>query len=313
MSIEHFFKDIDSELKAYLLAWFTPRCLLHTISVDEISVSGEQFDDIVSFYHESKNMDLKNRTFPQEKSEYIKHFIRGIFDCYGAINELSPTNHVLTAQIRRFDENIIEQIAKNVEIPYIITDKHIEWRDNSALDFLGYLYQNVTVWRQNHYAIFKKIATWNPPDAYSLYWGDRAFEFIRTRPDAIAPGKEHISDSGFDLSILEKIKTVGDVEFFDTGLKIKPQFGIYFDMVPRSSLSKTGYMLANSVGVIDRTYTNNVIVALRKVNKEAPEMKLPFRAVQIIPRPVIHVQWNEVKKFDATHRGDGGFGSTDKK
>ena len=52
-------------------------------------------------------------------------------------------------------------------------------------------------------------------------------------------------------------------------------------LVPRSSISKTGYMLANSVGVIDRTYTGNVLVPLIKVDKSMPDLILPARVVQL--------------------------------
>jgi dUTP pyrophosphatase len=71
-------------------------------------------------------------------------------------------------------------------------------------------------------------------------------------------------------------------------------------------------MLANSVGVIDRTYTGNVLVPLRKVDLRMPDLELPARVVQIIPRPIVHVQWQQVDSFDETARGEGGFGSTGK-
>ena len=97
---------------------------------------------------------------------------------------------------------------------------------------------------------------------------------------------------------------------YDTGIKVQPAFGWYFDLVPRSSISKTGYMLANSIGVIDRTYVGPVLVPLRKVDPHAPDLELPARLVQIIPRPIVHIQWEEVEALDETARGAGGFGST---
>ena len=69
-------------------------------------------------------------------------------------------------------------------------------------------------------------------------------------------------------------------------------------------------MLANSVGVIDRAYTGEILVPLIKLDPNAPDLALPARIVQIIPRPIIAAEIVEVDDFDTTLRGDGGFGST---
>jgi dUTP pyrophosphatase len=119
-----------------------------------------------------------------------------------------------------------------------------------------------------------------------------------------------VSDSGYDLTIIRRVKQHGLVEFFDTGIKVQPAFGWYFDVVARSSLSKTGYMMANSVGVIDRTYTGTIIIALMRVDRDAPELELPARIAQMIPRPIVHAQIVEVDSLDESERGAGGFGST---
>jgi len=120
-----------------------------------------------------------------------------------------------------------------------------------------------------------------------------------------------VSFGGFyDLTIIEKIKQVGDVELFTTGIKIKPEFGWYTIVVPRSSIIKSGYMLANSIGIIDRTYIGEVIIALRKTNVLMPDIKLPCRIAQLIPQPIIHMVIEEVDELPNSDRGEYGFGST---
>lgn len=59
---------------------------------------------------------------------------------------------------------------------------------------------------------------------------------------------------------------------YDTGIKINVKYGYYAEVVPRSSLSKSGYMLANSIGIIDNSYRNNIFVALTKINPDAPDI-----------------------------------------
>lgn len=97
------------------------------------------------------------------------------------------------------------------------------------------------------------------------------------------------------------------VAVYDTGIKVKPPPGYYCEILPRSSMSKLGVMLLNSVGVIDPTYRGTLKVCLAGC---VP--KTPFKLCQLVLR---RVEPNfEVKKVDSvgqTVRGAGGFGSTD--
>lgn len=134
--------------------------------------------------------------------------------------------------------------------------------------------------------------------------------FIKSSPDAIKPTKGHKTDSGYDLTLLKVHKQIGNVTMYDTGIKVCPPRGYYFDLVPRSSIIKSGYMLANNIGIIDQDYQGSVYVPLVKIDKTKPDLVLPNRLVQLIPRKVIHFEMEEVESFEETKRGSGGFGST---
>lgn len=136
------------------------------------------------------------------------------------------------------------------------------------------------------------------------------FQFKKTLPNAVAPTKAHATDSGFDLVLVEKIKEENGVVFYDTGIAVQPPPGYYFELVGRSSISKTGYMLANNIGIIDNDYRGSIKVALVKHNKDMPDLELPIRLVQIIPQIVRDITAMEVTELSDTVRGDGGFGST---
>ena len=137
------------------------------------------------------------------------------------------------------------------------------------------------------------------------------FKYIKTNQNAVAPTKTHKTDSGFDLTLIRVHKRYGDVTLYDTGIQIQPPDGHYFDLVPRSSIIKTGYMLANSVGIIDQDYQGNIFVPLIKVDKTKPDIELPCRLVQLILRKVIIVGGKEVRSWDEeTDRNTGGFGSS---
>lgn len=166
---------------------------------------------------------------------------------------------------------------------------------NSGIDSDSNLYQTLVSFAYGKSAVDTKLPS---------------FQYVRTDADAVPPSKNKSSDSGFDLTLIKKLKEYNNVTFFDTGIKVSPPLGWYFDLVGRSSISKTGYMLANNIGIIDQSYTGNILVALVKIDQTAPELALPARLVQIIPRKVSHMVPVEVEELEPTGRGDGGFGSS---
>lgn len=174
---------------------------------------------------------------------------------------------------------------------------------NNLCDVFDNVYKHCDVYKQEHYDYFKH-------KAYGHVKGIPVMRFKKTRSDAVTPKKNKPSDSGFDLVLVDKIKEVNGVSFYDTGIQVAPPQGYYFDLVGRSSISKTGYMLANNVGIIDQTYRGDVIVALVKVWPNAPDLELPCRLVQLIPRKVHHMDCVECDDLENTSRGQGGFGSS---
>lgn len=148
-------------------------------------------------------------------------------------------------------------------------------------------------------------------------------EYILTDKNAVPPKKGNEFASGYDISAIKIEKIMGKVFLLDTGLKIKPPKGYYFELYPRSSISKTPFSLANSIGVIDADYRGNLLIALRyhgsgKVQSNIiKEMgSFPWKVAQLIPKKIEDLDWEspkEVKELDKTERGSGGFGSTDPK
>ncbi len=175
--------------------------------------------------------------------------------------------------------------------------------DDMANLFLHSIYDIDTESRSNFF--FEKFLSY----IYGQDWSRKFVEFS-LEEGAIPPFKKRISDTGWDLFLVKLIDKEGDFYFYDTGVRVKPPAGYYLDLVPRSSLSKSGFMLANSVGIIDMTYRGTVKVPLFKFDRSKPDPELPFRAVQLIPRRYYPLEMKEVESLDRTERGEGGFGST---
>lgn len=84
----------------------------------------------------------------------------------------------------------------------------------------------------------------------------------------------------------------------------------HYWLLPRSSIYKTPLMMANSVGVIDRTYRGELMAPVRS---EGPEYDVDVgeRYFQIVAPDMGWI--SEVRIVDSlpeTVRGEGGFGST---
>ena len=130
-------------------------------------------------------------------------------------------------------------------------------------------------------------------------------------PSAVMPTRVHEEDIGFDVMIIGIFKTVSDrITMYETGISVKPEDGYYVEIVPRSSFSKTGYVLANSIGVIDPNYRGTIKIAVIKVDTNMPDLPVPYKGFQLIVRKVEKVSLKQVSDLDETTRGTGGFGST---
>jgi dUTP pyrophosphatase len=127
---------------------------------------------------------------------------------------------------------------------------------------------------------------------------------------AVLPTKR-IIDVGYDLTITSVFKKISNkITMFETGVALDIPVGFYVEMAPRSSVSNTGYMLANSIGIIDAGFTGTIKVPLIKVDESMPNIELPMRVAQLILKPYVVSYDTQVDTIAPTSRGTGGFGST---
>jgi dUTP pyrophosphatase len=146
---------------------------------------------------------------------------------------------------------------------------------------------------------------------------------LKKSKDAVTPERAGPNEIGFDLTLIRKVKEIDDFTImYDTDIVIKPPDGFYVEIVPRSSIVKSGWFMANGIGIIDPTYRDTLKVVLKRVDKLQPEVPLPSRLCQLILRPVYRIvkvdektkirseELMIVDSLDETER-KGGFGSTD--
>lgn len=284
-----------------------------------------QKDLLIPYLKEELSLNLEGDfalfSFPKLENEKMNlHFIRGIFDKNGEISFYGEDFYYRepNATLSKFSNSFFMKLLEIVEAPATSYfnksgEPSLRWRGNNCLDFLDKIYSNAKYASLKNLTNFEKLASWIPSLSSSDFYGKEThFEWAKTLPEAVPPSKSRASDSGYDLTLIKKDKTIGMVQMYDTGIKVKPEYGWFFYAIPRSSVIKSGYILANSVGVIDRTYTGSIKVPLIKIDPDAPELTLPNRLIQLVPSPIVHMISKERDDLDTTARAEGGFGSTNK-
>lgn len=106
----------------------------------------------------------------------------------------------------------------------------------------------------------------------------------------------------------------GDTQLIPTGMAIHlADPGLAAMILPRSGLGhKHGIVLGNLVGLIDSDYQGELMVSTWNRGKDAFTINPLDRIAQLVIVPVLQVAFNVVDEFAASHRGEGGFGSTGK-
>ncbi|MDO6441426.1 dUTP diphosphatase [Marinobacter sp. 2_MG-2023] len=104
----------------------------------------------------------------------------------------------------------------------------------------------------------------------------------------------------------------GDTTLIRTGLSIHIADPSLAAMIlPRSGLGhKHGIVLGNLVGLIDSDYQGELMVSCWNRGSTAFTIEAGERIAQLVLVPVIQADFEVVSEFDASSRGEGGFGST---
>lgn len=104
----------------------------------------------------------------------------------------------------------------------------------------------------------------------------------------------------------------GQTELIATGLSIFIADPGYAGLIlPRSGLGhKHGIVLGNLVGLIDSDYQGPLMVSAWNRSQTPFTIEPLERLAQLVIVPVVRAAFEKVETFDATARGEGGFGST---
>ena len=129
------------------------------------------------------------------------------------------------------------------------------------------------------------------------------------------PGYATPGSAGLDLrACLDEalVLAPGQSALIPTGLSIHiGDPGLAAIILPRSGLGhKHGIVLGNLVGLIDSDYQGPLMVSCWNRSDAAFTLQPLERIAQLVIVPVVQAAFRVVERFDASARGEGGFGST---
>jgi dUTP pyrophosphatase len=130
-----------------------------------------------------------------------------------------------------------------------------------------------------------------------------------------APTYATVGSAGLDLkAAIDAPLTLapGATELIPTGLSIFIEDPGYAGLIlPRSGLGhKHGIVLGNLVGLIDSDYQGPLMVSAWNRSHQAHTFEPLDRIAQLVIVPIVQAQFRWVEAFEASSRGEGGFGST---
>jgi dUTP pyrophosphatase len=131
------------------------------------------------------------------------------------------------------------------------------------------------------------------------------------------PAYATTGSAGLDLrACINEAITIqpGETKLIPTGMAIHLENPAYAAMIlPRSGLGhKHGIVLGNLVGLIDSDYQGQLFVSCWNRSQEAFVINPMERMAQLVIVPVVQASFTVVDEFNASERGEGGFGSTGK-
>ncbi len=135
----------------------------------------------------------------------------------------------------------------------------------------------------------------------------------KLRVDAIVPKYAHPGDAGMDLFSVENIVVPrGERRLIKTGISMELPEGYFASIRGKSGLAyKKGILIL--AGVIEYTYRGEYGVVVVNTGDEDFIVEKDDKVAQVLIQPIATVELEEAEELSDTARGEGGFGSTDKK
>ena len=141
------------------------------------------------------------------------------------------------------------------------------------------------------------------------------------------PSQGTAFSGGWDVTCTEIVQTNKSQAICKLGFAVAIPDGYKLTLLPRSSITKTSWVMQNSPGLIDSDYRGECQMRFRAIptgiepnpDNDYPSLcydDFPFKVGdcigQVYLEEVIPIIFQQVDELSKTVRGEGGFGSTTK-
>ena len=147
----------------------------------------------------------------------------------------------------------------------------------------------------------------------------------KLNPRAVIPSKAKKDDFCYDCVAVSEEEIAPNIWKYGLGFSteiVRSSSKVYgdpfechslsLDFRPRSSIWKTGMVLANSVGTVDEGYRGEICAIFYHINTNMPRYKVGDRVCQLKLGITENIEFVQTDELSDTERGSGGFGSTGK-
>lgn len=325
-----FFNTIDTHQKAYILGLiahniesiqhgsalalnmklanhplFSIICQLFSDNTSFSITSDTIICDIMKHINNGKwieSINVSNDYFIANNSkEYVTQFLTAYFESKCTIS--TTIKNEIVCSLSCHSQSNIDSFVAHFNIPtHCFKQSSVQYSGTNFIDLIGLMYgDRVSIFNEPFLEEIVQKLSLDVPELY----------FHKMNENAIVPTKANYSDVGYDLSAIGIHKQINSKTILcNTGIKLEIPASYYVEIVPRSSIVKSGYILANSIGIIDASYKGELFIALIKIDESSPDITFPFRCCQLIMKKQIFPKMIEIDDITASKRGEGGFGSS---
>lgn len=149
---------------------------------------------------------------------------------------------------------------------------------------------------------------------FKAYDKDFCYDVVAVSEEEIAPNVWRYG-LGIALQIERGVELIEegkeDCDYIYISLVNSP-INLSLDFRPRSSIWKTGMVLANSQATGDEGYIGEYMLVFYHVIPNMPRYKVGDKIAQMKIGVTFPIDFKEVSELSETERGEGGFGSSGK-
>lgn len=146
----------------------------------------------------------------------------------------------------------------------------------------------------------------------------------RLHPDAVIPFKTYDTDFCYDCVAVSEEEVAPNVWKYGLGFALQMaeeeieqnvrhrDISHAISVRPRSSIWKTGMVLSNCIGTVDKDFTGEITAVFYHFMPNMPRYKVGDKICQIHFDTSSKIEFQEVNELFPTKRGHNGYGSTGK-